>query len=581
MAEDLNNLFQNFENKSIEELGSSLLSRQAAINKKEAKEAKKAKRIGQTLALIGVGQKIFKNSYNKRIKELDKHEMFLLSNNDSQAKEVAQLGRIMQYMPDADWSEKNKALDINSKVKLYLEEHDGTGLSVKFKPVIDSLIKQDVGEDQFNAFKANTDTYETAYNSALHEVLKDYLDTNPDTGKANYLTFEDELRDVLQAGDMDRLDLFRRARSISAYDLTQAEKRIIAERKLNYRNRGIFNTIKDGLSQVGLRNEANGGINLFKSINETDLAGGNLNDVLNNLDLGGLIIGAVDKSMGEYRNTFESVTDLAIGDEKLLGRAEANLQDFNKNIKIKNVYDSDNKYRMTIDRKKWNNFADDILAEGNEAMKNEWLTDIAGMSLAFKNDIDFAERVYIGGLENRGMSYTEKDIQEFRRKISSSEKYRLDIATAITAQQGFKAGSWKARGPWEADFIPWNAAEYYDRNTDEQLYETYGYNRYTGNISAILGEGIKFDQKTNGYVTDNSWNSMNTETKQQSFDLRFRQIATSKVNPREKMMMFEKLFSDIGNPSNLTFEDYMKEKAAWELRKELAVKPSRTFIPQG
>jgi|TARA_R110001632_G_scaffold139398_2_gene255151 hypothetical protein len=569
MAEDLNNIFQDFENKSVEELGSSLLGRQAEINKKQAKEAKKAKRIGQTLALIGVGQKIFKNSYNKRMKELDKHEMFLLSNNDSQAKEVAQLGRIMQYMPDADWSEKNKALDIDSKVKLYLEEHDGTGLSVKFKPVIDSLIKQDVGEKQFNAFKANTDTYETAYNSALHEVLKDYLDTNSDTGKANYLTFENELRDVLQTGDMDRLDLFRRARSISAYDLTQAEKRIIAERKLNYRNRGVFNTIKDGLSQVGLRNQANGGINLFKSINETDLAGGNLNDVLNNLDLGGLIIGAVDKSMGEYRNTFESITDLAIGDEKLLERAEANLQDFNKNIKIQNVYDSDNKYRMTIDRKKWNNFADDILADGNEAMKNEWLTDIAGISLAFKNDIDFAERVYIGGLENRGMSYTEKDIQEFRKKISSSEKYRLDIATAMTAQQGFRAGGTKLRGPYEADFIPWNAAEYYDRNTDEQLYERYGYNRYDGNISAVLGEGIKFNQQTNSYVTDKNWNSMNTETKQQSFDLRFRQIARGKINPREKIMMFEKLFSDIPNPYNLTYEEYLEEKADFELKRQI------------
>ena len=559
MAEDLNNIFQNFENKSIEELGSSLLSRQAEINKKQAKEAKKAKRIGQTLALIGVGQKIFKNAYNKRIKELDKHEMFLLSNNDSQAKEIAQLGRIMQYMPDADWSEKNKNLDINSKVKLYLEEHDGDGLAVKFKPVIDSLIKQDVGEDNFNAFKANTDTYETAYNSALHEVLKDYLDINPDTGKAKYLTFEDELRDVLQQQDMDRLELFKRARSISAYDLTQAEKRIIAERKLQYRNRGILNTIKDGLTQVGLRNEANGGLNLFKNISETDLAGGNLNDVLNNLDLGGLIIGAVDKSMGDYRNTFESVTDLARADEKLIARAEANLQDFNRNIQIKNVYDSDNKYRMTIDRKKWNNFADDILDD--EFQKDEWLTDIAGMSLAFKNDLDFAERVYIGALENRGMDYTEKDIQEFRRKISSSEKYRLDIATAITAQEGFRSGGIKARGPWEADFIPWNAAEYYDRNTDEQIYEKYGYNRYDGNISAILGEGIKFDRKANSYITDDSWNSMNIETKQQAFDLRVRQIASGRVSPREKKMMLEKLFSDIPNPYGLTYEEYMDQIA--------------------
>ena len=568
MADDLNNLFENFENKSIEELGSSLLGRQAEINKKQAKEAKKSKRIGQTLAMIGVGQKIFKNSYNKRAKELDKHEMFLLSNNDSQAKEVAQLGRIMQYMPDADWSEKNKALDINSKVKLYLEEHDGDGLAVKFKPVIDSLIKQDVGEDKFNAYKANTDSYETTYDSALHELLTDYLDTNKDTGKANYLGFEDELRDVLQLGDMDRLDLFKRARSISAYDLTQAEKRIIAERKSNYKNRGLFNTIKDGLSQVGLRNEKAGGMNLFKNIDETQLAGGNLNDVLNNLDLGGLIIGAVDESMGTYRNSFESMTDLARGDTKLYERAATNLNTFDANIRKKRIYDSDNKYKMTINRNSWYKFSDDILKD--PVMKDEWVTDIAGMSLAFKNDVDFAERVYVGGLEKKGLEYTDKDIKDFRKKISSSEKYRFDIATAITAQRGFRPGG--------GSFNPisgFNAAEYYDSTTDEKLYERYEYNRYNGNTPAILGEGIKF--KDNKYVTDASWNSMNTPSQQTAFDLQFKQIAVSPdISGREKLIMFEKLFNEIPNPYDATYEEYV-ENIAPEVVQQVIGYKSRRF----
>lgn len=552
MADDLNNIFENFENKSIEELGSSLLGRQAEINKKQAKEAKKSKRIGQTLAMIGVGQKIFKNSYNKRAKELDKHEMFLLSNNDNQAKEIAQLGRIVQYMPEPEWAEKNKDLDIDSKVKLYLDEYDGDGLALKFKPVIDGLIKQNYSDDAaFNAFKANTDTYDTTYDSALHEVLKNYLSTNENTGKANYLGFEDELRDVLQEQDMDRLDLFRRARSISAYDLTQAEKRVIAERKENYRNRGMFNVVKDGLSQIGLRNEKKGGVNVFKSIDETQLAGGNLDDVLNSLDLGGIIIGAVDKSMGEYRNTFESVTDLARGDAKLFERAAINLSKFDLNIRKKRVYNSDNKYKMTIDRRKWNNFADDIIDD--EFQKNEWVTDIAGMSLAFKNDLNFAERVYVGSLENRSIDYTKKDIQDFRKKISSSEQYRLDIATAITAQQGFEAGGgFLSRKP-----------EFYAFDTDEKLYEKYQYNRYKGSVPAILGEGIIFNKQTNNYVTDKSWDSMNEESKKQAFDLKFKEVATSSgINGQQKIMMLEKFFNDIPNPYETTYEEYMETRGA-------------------
>ena len=155
MAESFSDIMSDYENKSIEELGSSLLARQQQIQEKRAKEAKKSRKVGQALALLGVGQKIFKNAYDKRMAELDKRELFLLSDNDAQAKEVAQLGRIMQYMPEKEWAEKHKDLDIDSKVKLYLEEYDGDGLSVKFKPVIDALITQEVGEENFNSFKAN------------------------------------------------------------------------------------------------------------------------------------------------------------------------------------------------------------------------------------------------------------------------------------------------------------------------------------------------------------------------------------------------------------------------------------------
>ena len=242
MAEDLNDIFTSYGDKSIEELGSSLLSRQAAINKEEAKEAKKSKRIGQALAAIGVGQKLFKNAYNRRMQELDKHEVFLLSNQENQAKQIQQFGRIMEYMPDKEWAETNKNLDIDSKTKLYFEEYDGNGLSKRFQPIIDALIKQDfTSEQEFEAFKANTNAYNTTYDAALHEVVKDYLSIDDRTGKAKYLSFEDEMRKLfnMRETDFDAIDVFQRARGIKPYDLTEAEKRIINENRLKYRNRGV------------------------------------------------------------------------------------------------------------------------------------------------------------------------------------------------------------------------------------------------------------------------------------------------------------------------------------------------------
>ena len=556
MAEDLNDIFTSYGDKSIEELGSSLLSRQAAINKERAKEAKKSKRIGQALAAIGVGQKLFKNAYNRRMQELDKHEVFLLSNQENQAKQIQQFGRIMEYMPDKEWAEKNKNLDIDSKTKLYFEEYDGNGLSKRFQPIIDTLIKQDfTSEQEFEAFKANTNAYNTTYDAALHEVVKDYLSIDDKTGKAKYLGFEDEMRKLfnMRETDFDAIDVFQRARGIKPYDLTEAEKRIINENRLKYRNRGVMNIIKDGLSQIGLRQKDKGGINVFKSIDQTQLAGGNFNDVLNNLELGGLVIGAVDKNMGRYRKTFDVFTDEVKGNPKLYERAENNLDSFNRRIQNRRIYDSDNKYKMTIGYWSWDNYTENIL--NNETQKDEWVTDIGALSLAFQKDIDFAERVYRGGLENRKIEYTEDDIKEFRKNIATDEQYRLDIATAITAQFGFKSGGSKKIIGTPIPY--WSEAEYYDPDTDEVIYEEYMYDRNSGPIPGIIGEGITFDKKQQKYVTDKNWDAMNTDAQKNSFDLRVNQIAKSAVPATAKMLMFQKLFDEIPNPYNYNYQEYM------------------------
>jgi hypothetical protein len=154
MVEDFNDIFENFGDKSLEELGSSLLSRQDAINKKRAKEEKKSRKMGQALALLGVGQKIFKNAVDKRMLELDKTEPFLISNNEQQTKDIQLLGRFMQYMPDEEWNEKYKDKNEFEKTKLFLEEYDAQGMINKVRPAIDGLLEQSFRTpSEFNVFK--------------------------------------------------------------------------------------------------------------------------------------------------------------------------------------------------------------------------------------------------------------------------------------------------------------------------------------------------------------------------------------------------------------------------------------------
>ena len=140
MADDLSSVLGG--NQTMEQLGSSLLQKQATDRAATQKADKKSKRVGQALAVMGVGQTIFKNAYKKRMGELDKQETFLLSNQASQLKDIQMITRIVQNMPDQAWQDSHKGKSIDEKVKIYLEEGRGKGLNKKFEPIIDSAIKR-------------------------------------------------------------------------------------------------------------------------------------------------------------------------------------------------------------------------------------------------------------------------------------------------------------------------------------------------------------------------------------------------------------------------------------------------------
>ena len=120
MAENLNDIFENFSNQSLEELGSSLLSRQDAINKERAKEEKKSRRIGQALAILGVGQKIFKNAYNKRAKELEDLKVFEIANNTEQATRINQMSNLLNVFEESDFA-ADKSVDERLKEFLNIQ----------------------------------------------------------------------------------------------------------------------------------------------------------------------------------------------------------------------------------------------------------------------------------------------------------------------------------------------------------------------------------------------------------------------------------------------------------------------------
>ena len=85
MSDDLNFDLNNI---SLEDLGSSLLARQAKINKQRQKTARRQQKIAGALAVLGAGQKIFRNALDNRLKEIDNLQLFELQNNEEQFKRI-------------------------------------------------------------------------------------------------------------------------------------------------------------------------------------------------------------------------------------------------------------------------------------------------------------------------------------------------------------------------------------------------------------------------------------------------------------------------------------------------------------
>ena len=231
MAENLNDIFENFGSQSLEELGSSLLSRQAEINRQQQKEAKKSRRIGQALALMGVGQKIFKNAYNKRAKELDDLKIFEIANNTEQAKRINGMSNLVSVIPDN--FEADKSLD--DRVKLFMDSSNADLLEQKLGPTINTMLDNMSMFEGFNV----TPEYSKTKEHLTTEAVRFLLDGN------KYKEFEGDLRKLYNDPDMDRAQLLEKGMGLTTSALTKAERKYYDNIKQEYRDKGILQGLKD------------------------------------------------------------------------------------------------------------------------------------------------------------------------------------------------------------------------------------------------------------------------------------------------------------------------------------------------
>jgi len=550
----MENLISNYGDMSIEELGSSLLQRQSDIAAERAKQAKKNRRFQQAIGLLTAGQAIFKNATQKRLKELDDLQAFNMQDNVEQSKQIKTLGRIGANMPNQEWFAERKDKDVNTITKEILnDDRYGKNLQQNLAPVIDAAIKQGVPEEEYAMFKSGTSEYDTAFQLGLHNLISNYVSPHVDakgnkTGKRNFEMYEIELRKLLNEKDLDSAKLFEQAIAITPGRLNQAEKRYYARLKSEYANRGYIESFKDIFKKIGNREEQQGRFNLFRNVEQTDLYGSDINDILTTLNIEGPLITSIDKSLAQYRGSATQALVSAKTDPDLVSRANTAIETYGRNLGNKRLYNSDNTLKMSIRGEgSWNRYTEDF----TDSQKQKFAEDVAGLANSFQDDKDFALAVFSSTLKDRGEEVTDDMLAEFYQKITGpdNETYRLNIAIAVAANEGFAAGGgFLGRKP-----------EYY-RDSFDTVAQKYKYDRFKGSIPTLLGEGISVPSQTTtgNYQEDASYSKMDKDSRKIAFDNQLKFIEQSKLSPTSKMKLIENLFENVRQPEFTTPQEYLE-----------------------
>ena len=534
---------------SLESLGSSLLEKKEKKEKAAAKAAKKNDNIQKALALMLGAQTIFKGAYNRRAKELEAKKTFDIANNENQAKEMRDLSYIVEsipanYMPDATVEERSEAFYKTENYDLFKQ---------RIRNVVDAKFKQtglaeQLGFRDFNDFKQSS-TYDNQFEVGARNFAKEYLTDN------RYMKFENELQNLFKINpsdrDLDRIDLFKRAQGLTAHKLTVEEKRYYSNKLEQYRRKGnLVGGVKEVLSRLGLREQEEGGVNPFKAITEQDLLGPKIEEVMSALNINGIANTVVDTAM-----MTKNISDVVYSErtqtpdgQKARERLDTTyLPQMSLDFESKNYSTKDNPVNM-VSAKNFEEIINDIKKD-QPAEYQKFLMDATAINYKLKEDDMFAKNVYLG-LE--GAKTGELTYSEFKSNLDE-EGFRMKLGVSMALTEGS-----------------------YDR---EGLFAGYGYrtvgvpsviyDRYSGSIPLILGEGIKRPTiNNNNFTVTKEYRQFSKDLKVKNYDMHVENILkTNLKNETAREVMLNKLFTQIPNPLDLTQEEYLERLAREALSK--------------
>jgi hypothetical protein len=577
MAE-MSEIMDNYKDMSVSELGSSLLQRKEERAKEARRSSRKQQKIEQALGLLLAGQAVFKTAYKKREKELDDSLAFELTNNDYQSKEINQLSQIVSTMP----TDFGDAKTTDEKTDAFFNSNNFSAFKQAVQPLIDVKMKQGFkGTDaDFLSFQQSAG-YDNSVDSAAKEYAREFIKDD------NYKTFESELRSLLQAGDMDRVELFKQGIGLTPHRLTQAEKRNYALIVSEYRKKGnLFGGFKEVLTRIGLRDKEKTNaravelglspdydFNPFGKIDENTLSGPRMTQLIDSINLKGMTNRITDKAA-----LLENKSDISWRE---LARLESNqpLRDNIRDVALKQLRNDINTGNRPIEGKPFNNISRNMFEEAIDdlATNDDFIVDITAISLRLKQDRAFIEGIWNQTDKSMTLQEFEKEVRgnpTFRNKVSATlvisegavdKPVVGDIGDISTLGQAIRRGIGKlGTSLVTGGFSPALYPEYKEEGTLQRIYD-----RASGIIPNLIGEGIIPPQKEGqNYSATETYTKASQSMKEDIFDAELNRILKKySDNPTMTEVMINNLFNNVKPPLDLNVEEYLRRMAEKQQKK--------------
>ena len=548
MADTFSDIAKNASSMSVSELGSSLLGRKEATQKAQNKRDRKDARIAQVLGVLTAGQGLFKNAFKRRQKELANVKTLDLLNNEADAKEISNISSIINVIP----KDFTKAIDpatglpytiAQNTNRFFSDPTTAEAFTDKLSPIIDQQIKFSADA---NMAIDNPSKYQVVKERAAQEIFQGLITGN------KHITFLEGLEELYIDKGYTRDELLQQGLGITAGSLNSLKTSRYAKMERELQDRpGLFNpkTYLNIFKNIGKDKADKGELNIFQSLTEKDLSAPKMTEVLETMNLKGIIIPAFDKAMAQARLSPDRY--LAKVRSPKFENQRTNMSDvvlLNLNSEI-DKGKSFEKYGLQkyIDDGTMDDMTSHI--SNTDAVKFTFQTRAVGLSERLKYDKAFAMTLYKEANPNARpdqLADFAEDIKttEFRNKFSA-----LAVLKAGIVDVGFSTTEEWAPSANTEDNVPLamrDISKVSQTQFDKQFQEEYGVS--IANMADKIDPLISPMFTKTGEVTPEYHALPSNAGKIIAYDMQVNMVMNSQLNEQQKGERLEKFFNITPNP---------------------------------